>query len=118
MDNDGLPRQASGKQNDNCRLGERSSAGAPRNASVTLADSVVGWSPHEVDTEAGFPVCSRFVLGNKPQPVLLPGDAMLIAIDVLAPLPPPPLAAGMENKEKTAHEMEVQEATRKRWALT
>eukprot|EP01043_Picozoa_sp_COSAG02_P058190 COSAG02_NODE_7200_length_3122_cov_11.051274_2_plen_299_part_00 len=85
--------------------------GPPRNASLTLADSVVGWSPHESNTEAGFPKCSKFVLGNKPQPTLLPGDAMLISLDVLRTAAPTVKAA--------AHEMEAarQEATRQRWAL-
>ena len=92
--------------------------GASRNASVTLAASVVGWSPHEADPEAGFPVCSRFVLGNKPEPTLLPGEAMLISLDVLAP-PPPLAAAAVAAVKAAAHETEAarQEAMRKRWAL-
>ena len=85
--------------------------GPPRNASLTLADSVVGWSPHESDTEAGFPKCSKFVLGNKPQPMLLPGGAMLISLDVLRPATPTAKASPREM-EAARHE-----ATRRQWAL-
>lgn len=84
--------------------------GDSRNASITLADSVIGWSPHESDVEAGFPKCDKFVLGNKPQPSLLPGGAMLIKLDVLVSAP----------AMKVAHETTEaarQDATRTRWAL-
>jgi hypothetical protein len=58
--------------------------GGREEVNLTLSTAVVGWTPFVGDCEAGFANCAKLVRGNKPRPSLLPGEALLIGLTMLA----------------------------------
>lgn len=66
-------------------IDSRTENGPRKNASLVLGPTVIGWTPFVGDVESGFASCAKFVLGNEPQPSLLPGEALLIGLTVQEP---------------------------------